>query len=100
MIDNYKTNQPILMIWGQCTCLLASFSSRIRFSGFRDHKIFLNWYRDDFSSVVIDISFFAHNFFIFENFSKFPISYPHKFTIPCIYVLSSYLNFFWGKNDE
>ena len=51
MIDNYKTNQPIVMIWGQCTCLKASFSSRIRFSGFRDHKYFFNWYRDDLSNV-------------------------------------------------
>ena len=27
-----------------------------------------NWYRDDLSNLEIDISFFAHNFFIYKDF--------------------------------
>ena len=57
------------------------FQAEFDFWGFVTINIFLNWYRDDLSNVEIDISFFAHNFFIFENFSKISIRVPPKPTM-------------------
>ena len=99
MIDNYKTNVPIVKIWGQYTCFRPVFQAKSDFRGFVIINHFLTgteticqFSKSIFSFLLITFSFI--NIFIKFQLPS-PINRPCSTTLDlCTFFVSRLL---WGE---
>ena len=91
-------SQLLQIVWAQCTCPQASFSSRIRFSRLEYRKLIFNWCRHDFSNIS-EFRFLHITFSFLKIFQKFqfasPLNRPCSTTLDkCTFFVSRLL---WGE---